>query len=277
MLAFNLPYRKISMLFGTVFARIFRILLDNKYHFGVMITAGLMLLSCWMPWVTPHYEFGEREMGYVMLGPGDTGWHGSLNLMGATIPNWATGCCAGVIAVISLVEFKGIVRVPGLIPLLLALYGLFHTSAIIVELLHHNPIRSYAGGYRQGMSYQSLGIGIILAFACFLVLSIISNRPLQVGVYRVYDLCRMSLVWSRFRTSYIQVIGIITKRRLSFTIIFLAFAAFICFLIIFYFNETLLATLWLRNTTEKICDYSGISFYTTHQRTPVVSLIQLTT
>jgi hypothetical protein len=85
-----------------------------------------------------------------------------LTLLGVTSPYWVTACCAGMIAILSLVGFKGKVPVPGIIPLLLALYGLIHTGVVLVTMIG-----------------QSLGIGIILAFACFLFLSILSFRTLR--------------------------------------------------------------------------------------------------
>jgi len=64
-----------------------------------------------------------------------TGWKGSLTLLGVTSLNWVTTCCAGMIAILSLVGFKGKVPVPGIIPLLLALYGLIHTGVVLVTMI----------------------------------------------------------------------------------------------------------------------------------------------
>jgi hypothetical protein len=129
----------------------------------VIITACLTLLSCWLPWVKPNFIFGPNIGGEVLLGPDDTGWYGSLKLMGVTIPNWTAGCCAAVIAILSLVRIKGIIRVPELIPLLLAIYGLLHTGAIIVGMILKNPVKERAGAIFLGTSFQTIGIGLMLA------------------------------------------------------------------------------------------------------------------
>jgi len=189
-----------------------------------------------MPWVTPHYRFGEREMGYVMLGPCENGWHGSLKISGVSIPKWTAGFCAGAIAILSLVRSIGIIRVPEMIPFLFALYGLLYTGAIIVGIIYQpSPIQTYAGGYRQGISYQSIGIGVILAFACFFALLYLSYGPLRVATKRVYDASCKSLIWSRCKLSINHVEVILKERRNAFIIILIAIALFICFAVISYF------------------------------------------
>ena len=156
---------------------------NKTFPLGVMITSGLMLLSCWMPWAIfsakPHFSSqvpSEFLLGMPAMGPIEVtinGWNGSLTLLGVTSPNWVTACCAGVIAILSLVGFKGSVHVPGTIPLLLALYGLLHTGVVLVTMIG-----------------QSLGIGIILAFACFLFLSFLSFRTLRAQRVPVPKLAR---------------------------------------------------------------------------------------
>jgi hypothetical protein len=240
MQAFSPLYLKIGISFESVLAIIKRNFTggsNNTFPIAMIITACLTLLSCWMPWVMPNFIFGPNIGGVVLLGPDDTGWNGSLKLMGVTIPNWTTGCCAAVIAILSLVKIKGIIRGPELIPLILALYGLLHTGAIIIELILQNPVKERAGAIFLGTSYNSLGIGIILAFTCFIALLFLSNRPLRMGIRRVYDACCKSLVWSRCHTLYIQVVGIVTKRWHTFIIIVLACVAFISCLIISYFYD----------------------------------------
>jgi hypothetical protein len=149
---------------------------SKTFPIGVMIAAGLALLSCWMPWATfigkPHTSAAIPSFFLSQMEPIEitiTGWNGSLTIMGVSSPNWTTGCCAGIIAVLTVIRFLGRIRVTEMILLLLGLYGVLHTGAVLLMVINSEP----------GNGSPSLGIGLLLAFACFGVLSFFSLRAFR--------------------------------------------------------------------------------------------------
>jgi len=129
---------------------------------GVTVAAVVVFLASFLPWGafrgTPSLPFSPGFLPAVEMTFTLTGWNGSINVLGVTLPNWLVVVAAAAAASFCWLKDLRLWEAPRHSPCVAAGYGLFHAIWTAIALI--------------GSGKGSIGIGLLatlLAFAGMIV------------------------------------------------------------------------------------------------------------
>jgi len=153
-----------------------------KWPIGIFIASAVVLVSAFLPWGSMQASFkialhdtplaGLPERAFGNLDPFKgivvtmTGWNGSLELGGLTLPNWLVVVAALAISAFCALRAASVWEVHPIVNILLASYGIFHCVALALVLLSNSG---------------RVNVGLIATLLAFITMAIVLARAYRAS------------------------------------------------------------------------------------------------